>query len=155
MSLKEAPVNAVSDLQGKKVAVVSSTTTEESLRKILQKSLTDAEVVVVESAAQGAEKLDQGEVAAFSSDQVVLIGMLINTDQPERYLVGGSLFSFEPLALAVRRNDADFRLIADRVLSQLYRTQQIAPIFKKWFGQFSKKVPSAITAAYEINSTPE
>ena len=34
------------------------------------------------------------------------------------------VFSFEPFALAVRRNDADFRLVADRVISDLYRSKK-------------------------------
>jgi ABC-type amino acid transport substrate-binding protein len=101
------------------------------------------------------ELLKSGEVTAYTADQIVLIGMMMTADQPKRFLVGGNLYSFEPLALAVRRNDADFRLIADRVLSQLYRSGEIAPIYGKWFGKISDKVPSAIAAAYEINATPE
>jgi len=155
LSLKKAPVNNIPSLQGKKIAVVANTTTEESLRSVLEKTLTDTEVVTVESAAQGMELLNTGEVAAYSADQIVLIGMLMTADQPNRFLVGGNLYSFEPLAFAVRRNDSDFRLIADRVLSQLYRSDGIVPIYKKWFGEISENVPSAIAAAYEINATPE
>ena len=155
LSLKQAPVNTVPDLQGKKIAVVANTTTEEALRSVLKQTLTDTEVVIVESAAQGMELLKSGEVVAYTADQIVLIGMLMTADQPNRFLVGGNLYSFEPLALAVRRNDADFRLIADRVLSQLYRSGEIAPIYRKWFGKISEDVPSAIAAAYKINATPE
>ena len=44
------------------------------------------------------------------------------------------LLSFEPFALAVRRNDSDFRLVADAVLAQLYRSGAIEKIFARWFG---------------------
>jgi ABC-type amino acid transport substrate-binding protein len=57
--------------------------------------------------------------------------------------------------LAVRRNDADFRLVADRVISNLYRTKQIIPIYNKWFGQFSSQMPTAFEAVIKINATPE
>ena len=33
--------------------------------------------------------------------------------------------------------------------------REIESIYIRWFGQISKKVPNAIAAAYEINSTPE
>ncbi|MEJ2176982.1 MAG: amino acid ABC transporter substrate-binding protein [Gammaproteobacteria bacterium] len=155
LSLKQAPINTIPGLQGKKIAVVANTTTEEALESVLKQTLTDTEVVTVESAAQGMELLNAGEVAAYTADQIVLIGMLITADQPNRFHVSGNLYSFEPLALAVRRNDADFRLIADRVLSQLYRSGGIVPIYRKWFGEISDNVPSAISAAYEINATPE
>lgn len=155
ISLKADPIDEVSQLQGKKVAVITKTTTEEALNRVLGKSSTKAEVVLVDSAADGLDMLNQGKVAAYAADQVVLIGLLFTSDVPEQYIVSGNLFSFEPFAIAVRRNDADFRLVADRVLSQLYRTAEIVPVFNKWFGRFSKTVPSAIAAAFEINATPE
>lgn len=155
LSLKQAPINTIPGLQGKKIAVVANTTTEESLRSVLKQTVTDTEVVTVDSSEQGMALLNSGEVAAYTADQIVLIGMLMTADQPDRFLVSRNLYSFEPLALAVRRNDADFRLIADRVLSQLYRSGGIVPIYKKWFGQISDNVPSAVSAAYDINATPE
>lgn len=155
MSLQDAPVNTLSDLQGKKVSVVKETTTEAVLRDALKQTLTDAEVVVVESAVEGFELLREGKVAAYSSDQVVLIGLLITSEAPQRYGVSDITFSYEPFALGVRRNDADFRLVADRVLSQLYRSGQILEIYQKWFSKFSERIPSAIAAVYQINSTPE
>lgn len=155
LSLKQSPIHTIPDLQGKKIAVVANTTTEEALNRILKQTFTDTEVITVETAVQGMELLNAGEVVAYTADQIVLIGMLMTADQPNIYLVGGNLYSFEPLAFAVRINDAEFRLIADRVLSQLYRSGDISPIYRKWFGQISDKVPSAIAAAYEINATPE
>ena len=48
-----------------------------------------------------------------------------------------------------------FRLIADRALSQLYRSGQIGGIYKKWFGRFAKRPPDALRALYQLNATPE
>lgn len=155
MSLRKEPVVDLSDLQGKTVAVVRKTTTEQALNARLKDSLTDAKVVLVDSARRGFDMLKAGKVDAYSSDQVVLIGLLFTSNNPQRYHVAEGVFSFEPFALAVRRNDADFRLVADRVLSQLYRTGEIAPIFKKWFGGFGDKVPTAVSATYQLHATPE
>ncbi len=155
LSLQSNPVGNISALQGKKVAVVKDTTTIEVLRAALKEALTDAEVVPVSSAADGLKALQDGNVDAYSSDQVVLIGLVLTSGDPKRFVVGRDLFSFEPFALAVRRNDADFRLVADQVLSQLYRSGQVMDIYGRWFGRFSKEIPSAIKAMYVINSTPE
>ena len=155
MSLQTTPINTLDDLQGKKVAVTKDTTTETVLKSALKQTLVEAEVVVVDSAVQGFDMLKNGEVAAYSADQVVLIGLLLTSDSPKQYGVSEITFSYEPFALALRRNDADFRLIADRVLSQLYRTGGILQIYKRWFNRFSEKIPSAIAAVYQINATPE
>lgn len=155
LSMVGNPVNGIADLQGKKVAVVKNTTTIEVLKAALKEALTDARVVPVGSAVEGLKALQDGNVDAYSSDQVVLIGLVLTSSDPKSFIVSSELFSFEPFALAVRRNDADFRLIADGVLSHLYRSAQIVQIYRKWFGRFSKKVPTAVEAVYLINATPE
>ena len=155
LSMAGNAVNGIADLQGKKVAVVKNTTTIEVLKAALKEALTDAQVVPVGSAVEGLKALQDGKVDAYSSDQVVLIGLVLTSSDPKSFVVSGELFSFEPFALAVRRNDADFRLIADGVLSHLYRSAQIVQIYGKWFGRFSKKVPTAVEAVYLINATPE
>ena len=155
LSLDKAKVGGISDLQGKKVAVVEGTTTIDVLTKALKEAVSDAEVVPVASAPDGIKALVNGEVDAFSSDQVVLIGLVVTRDDAEKFAIADELFSYEPFALAVRRNDSDFRLLADRVLSQLYRSGQITPIYSKWFAQFSKEVPSLVEAMYILSSIPE
>ncbi len=155
LSLSEGKIPNVSGLQGKKVAVVSNTTTIEALKGRLDKTLVDAEVVPVSSATEGMELLDGGKVDAFSSDQVVLIGQVIARQTPKDYFLSGELFSFEPFALALARGDPDFQLVADRALSQLNRSGQIVGIYRKWFGRFAKEPPDALKALFQLNSTPE
>jgi len=155
LSAKASRVDGIAGLQGGKVAVVQGTTTIDAVKMALQEAVADAEIVPVETAAEGLEALRKGEVNAFSSDQVVLIGLMLTEPDGQDFVISSHLFSFEPFALAVRRNDADFRLAADRVLSQLYRTGQINQIYSKWFGRFSKKRPDMINAVYRLNATPE
>ncbi|MEE9549304.1 MAG: amino acid ABC transporter substrate-binding protein [Candidatus Binatia bacterium] len=155
LSLVSNPINNIAALQGKKVAVVKNTTTIEALKGALKESLTEAEVIPVDTATDGLRALQEKKVDAYSSDQVVLIGLILTSGDPKSFFLASELFSFEPFALAVRRNDADFRLAADRVLSHLYRSGQIVQIYDKWFGRFSKEVPSAIKAMYAISATPE
>jgi hypothetical protein len=47
------------------------------------------------------------------------------------FVIKSTVFSFEPFALAVRRNDADFRLVADRVISDLSRSKKILEIYDR------------------------
>ena len=155
LSLGDDKVTSIADLQGKKVGVVEGTTTIDVLKDALKASLTVAEVVPVNSATDAVTSLMSGEIDAFTSDQVVLIGLALTSQNKGDFFISTELFSFEPFALAVRRNDADFRLVADRVLSHLYRSGQITQIYRKWFGGFSKKAPPALAALYRLNATPE
>ena len=155
LSLKDTAVEGISGLQGKQVAVSKGTTTIDALTTKLKESVSDAKVVPVESAEAGMQALIKGEVDAFSADQVVLIGLVLTHDGDEQFAIASDIFSYEPFALAVRRNDSDFRLLADTVLAQLNRSGQITPIYSKWFGKFTKKVPPLLQAMYVLNSTPE
>ena len=155
LTLKTFQIQNVSELSGKKIAVVKDTTTFDSLTKMLKREGSDAEIVTVKTADEGMEALTKGEVDAFSGDQIVLIGLIINSDNPKQFALTEKVFSYEPFALAVRKNDSEFRLVADRMLSRLYRTKKVLLLYDKWFGKYIDKMPPLLEAMYIINSTPE
>ena len=65
------------------------------------------------------------------------------------------IFSYEPYGFVVRRNDADFRLVVNRSLSQIYRSGQHADIFYKWIGRAGVNVPPILAAMYQLSTIPE
>jgi glutamate/aspartate transport system substrate-binding protein len=94
-------------------------------------------------------------VDAFASDQVVLIGQILQSTDPRAFSLTPDLFSYEPYGLVVRRNDADFRLVADRALAQLYRSGQIEELFDRWFGQAGMQPTPVLRAMYLLQALPE
>ncbi|GMG84505.1 amino acid ABC transporter substrate-binding protein [Paralimibaculum aggregatum] len=155
ITLENSGIGSLSDLRGKRVAAVAGTTTIEALRQLLSERGIDAEVITVSSAAEGMAQLDQGAVAALSADQVVLIGLVLARQSGQDYALADEVFTYEPFALALRRGDADFRLIADRALAELNRTGRIGQIYLKWFGRFAKQPPDAVAAVYALGAIPE
>ena len=155
VSRKDAVVDDVEQLEGKRVAVVSNTTTIVALTDAITELAIDAEVIAVDSTDAGMAMLDSNKVDAFAADQVVLIGQVISRGGREKYALSSDIFSFEPFALAMPRGDADFQLLADRVLSELYRSGAIIKIYRRWFGSFGENLPGALTALYQLNATPE
>lgn len=150
---QKQPISSLSDLQGKSVAVVQNTTTEKVLRKQFKASLNDAKIVKVDSAEAALRKLISGDVAAFASDQIVILGLLMSgIDKNLKFTL--ETFSEEPFALAVRKNDSDFRLLVDGTLSQLSKSGRMIDIYAKWFPMF-KKIPPAQLALFKLNQIPE
>lgn len=148
-------IDSLGNLGGKSVAVVAGTTSETALKTYLQKNLIDAKVVAVPDRNEGMKRLQDKQVDAFVSDQIVLIGEMIESGVPNSYTLSRDVFSYEPYALVVRRNDADFRLVADRALAQLYRTGQIEQIYGRWFGQVGVRPSSVLSAMYILQAIPE
>ena len=132
-----------------------ATTTAVALKKLIQDTSTTAKVVLFDSANEGIDALRKKKIDAFSSDQVVLIGLALKEPDPTNFVIKSDVFSFEPFALAVRRNDADFRLVADRVISELYRSRKIDEIYDKWIGKFTRKRLPIFDAMVKLNATPE
>ena len=64
-------------------------------------------------------------------------------------------YSFEPYGLMLRRNDADFRLVANRSIAQIYRTGQYRQLFQRWFGQVGLKPSPVLAAMYQMEALPE
>jgi len=155
MTLKDNKTLDSAGFDGTKIGVVKATTTAVALEKLIQETSTNAEVVLFNSAKESIEALRKKKIDAFSSDQIVLIGLALKEHDPMNFMIKSTVFSFEPFALAVRRNDADFRLIADRVISELYRSGKILAIYDKWIGKFSRKRLPIFDAMVKLNATPE
>jgi glutamate/aspartate transport system substrate-binding protein len=155
MFLNDNENRGFSGFEGKKIGVVKATTTSVVLKKLIRDTSTSAEVILFASAKEGIDALRKKKIDAFSSDQVVLIGIVSKTPDPRSFVIHPTVFSFEPFALAVRRNDADFRLVADRVISDLYRSKKILKIYDKWMSEFAPRRLPIFDAMIQLNATPE
>lgn len=155
LSLVKSGIQDMSGLSGKKVGVVKDTTTVQQLRTYTQENLIDAEIVIVSDRKDGMRLLNRGDIDAFASDQIVLIGQVIESINPKNYSLVSETFSYEPYGLVVRRNDADFRLVANRSIVQLYRSGQHIDIFFKWIGRIGIQPPPILVAMYQLSTVPE
>ncbi len=155
MTLKDNKANDSDGFDGMKIGVVKATTTAVELKKLFQDTSIDAEVVLFNSAKEGIDALRNKKIDAFSSDQIVLIGIALKAHDPMSFVIKPHVFTFEPFALAVRRNDSDFRLVADRVISDLYRSKEILKIYDKWIGRFARQRLPIFDALIQLNATPE
>ncbi len=155
MLLKAASgTRGIGDLGNKRVAVIPGTTTEKVLTESLQRRYVNADVVKVKEHADGLTALENGTADAYASDEVLLVGLALTAKDPTALRLTEQYFSYEPYGLMVRRGDAAFRLTVNRVLSRLYRSEQIVEIFAKWFGRLGK--PSGLLQAmYILNGLPD
>lgn len=89
----------------------------------------------------------------YFADWGILLGLLQRSDQPQMLRLSRQQFTQEPYALGLARGDVDFRLLVDRILSRLYRSGEIEPIFNE---AFSPAEPTdLLRAVYIINMLPE
>jgi ABC-type amino acid transport substrate-binding protein len=141
-------------LAGKKVGVLSGTTTEQDLKTFLKGRDISAEIVTVQSHSDGFAQLEAGKFDAYFADRTILQFMLMKTNQDGKFLLGDQFLSVEPYALAMPRGDADFRLEVDRALSRLFRSGGAKNVFRGAFGEQAH--PTALQSSlFVLSGLPE
>lgn len=149
---KDGPQSFAS-MSGQKIGVHAGTTTEKALQKTLIDLDIKAEVVEVADHEQGVKMLADGELAAYFADRAILSFLLIGPDSPKNILIAKDYLTREPYALALARDDDDFRLLIDTTLARLYRSSAIDKIFARNFA--NAKPSDVLKALYIINALPE
>ncbi|HVM80592.1 MAG TPA: amino acid ABC transporter substrate-binding protein [Stellaceae bacterium] len=147
---KDSGIHGPEELANKKIALQPGTTTETAIKRMMSTAAPTAQIVPVGDSAEGLAAVESGKADAYASDEVVLIGLLRSTKTAQAYRLTGQLYSYEPYALMVHRNDGDFRLIADRTLALIYQNGDIDGIWKRWFGDWVVEPPVLLRIMYAM-----
>jgi ABC-type amino acid transport substrate-binding protein len=150
----DAALGRLTDFEGRRIAVITGTTTEKVLKETIQRRGIKAQVITVKTRDNGLQMLESGKADGFASDRIVLIGQVLKGKAQGAFKLLEEDYSIEPYALALPKGDHDYRLAVNRVLARLYRTGDIAKIYNPWLGRLGP--PSVLlSAAYFIQSLPE
>ena len=118
-------------------AVVSGTTAESTLKSRLNTFQIDAKLESVPDYRTALQQLREGKVQVVFGDRAIILGAMDSASR-EDFVILDRLMTNEPYALALPRNDDDFRLLVDRSLSQIYVTNGFRTLYTTWFGEFSE-----------------
>ena len=154
LARKAANAKSLSELGGKKIAVVTGTTNEKALANALKKQLVSATVVQVKNRDDGIAQLEKGTVDAFAGDKVLLLGLARKVKDVSAYTLLDDNLGFEPYAIALPRGDSGMRLAVNRALAQIFSSDTIVDIFRQAFG--AEVQPTApLLVMYGLGAYPE
>ena len=134
-------------LQSRSFAVVAGSAAEKSVAQRREQLKLNASIISVPDFASGVRKVADGSADALFGDRTVLLDFARRDPASGDLVVLDRTYNSEPLALAVPRNDEDFRLLVDRSLSGFVRSGKIAEAYERFFGK-----PDATTAGRLRNS---
>jgi ABC-type amino acid transport substrate-binding protein len=135
----------IADLNGKRIAVIKGTTTEQALRDSLARYSVNAQVLTVTTRPEGFKLVEDSKVEGFAADRTTLVGQVLAKSGGGAYRLLDEDFSIEPYAFALPSGDHDYRLAVNRVLARLFRTGEIAKVYDRWLGPLGP--PSALLSA--------
>ena len=146
--------NSLIDLAGKKIGVIRGTSNERALAEAMKTRMVNAQILPVETRADGLAQLEAGTIDAFAGDRTLLIGLTIKARDPKSLVLIGDMLSFEPYAIVLPRGDWAMRHAVNSALAQIYKSSALMEIYNRWLGGLGKPNP-VLEVMYELGKLPE
>jgi polar amino acid transport system substrate-binding protein len=133
------------------VGVRDGTTAEVALRAAVLAGGYTIDVLDFPTHTAGLAALEARQIDAYFADRALLAALLTKAGDPSGLIVGTRLFTRELYAIAMKRGDADFRLLVDRALTRFYTSRDFPALLASYFGPDSSELRASILA----QSVPE
>mgnify|MGYP003960657801 CR=1 FL=1 len=155
LTKKSSGIKEVEDLAGKAIALAQGTTNERAIKNAIKDlKIANVKVLNVKDHAEGFLALQTDRVDAYSTDDILLYGLISKAKKPADYEVVGRFLSFDPYAIMVGRDDSAFRLVANRTLADLFRSGEIEKIYSKWFDPMNVPMSDTLRTNFAVNAYP-
>jgi glutamate/aspartate transport system substrate-binding protein len=152
---KDGGINSIDDMEGKTIALAQGTTNERAIKAYIESKGMKVDILPVKDHAEGFLALETDRVDAYSTDHILLFGLISKAKSPDDYTVVGDFLSFDPYAIMVPRNEADYELEATKAVAALFRSGEIEKIYSKWFDPLGVPLDSTLKTAFQIQALPE
>jgi glutamate/aspartate transport system substrate-binding protein len=134
VSKKANKLDKIDDLKGKTVVSTSGTTNIKQLNDVNNDKKLGINVVPANGHAEAFLMVETDRAVAFVMDDILLASLAASSKTPDAYTISSDAFSLpEPYGIMVRREDPDFKKVADAATAKLYQSPEIAKIYTKWF----------------------
>lgn len=128
-------ITSVDDLAGKRVCSVQGSTSVENIRTMAP----EAEVTEYDVYSKCADDLKNGRVDAVSTDNVILVGLISESDGAFKLVANP--FTEEPYGIGVNKGDDEFRDFINDTLEELYESGEWADAYASTVGEVSGDSP--------------
>jgi glutamate/aspartate transport system substrate-binding protein len=128
-------ITTIAQLNGKKVATTTGTTSVQHLRKHERGAGVNFEEVFGKDHADSFLLLESGRADAFVMDGQILAGNIAKAKAPADFRIVGEVLSVEPIAIMIRKDDAAFKKAVDDSIKAMAKSGDLAKLYDKWFMQ--------------------
>lgn len=151
---KDVPGQALGEMGGRKIGVVTGTTNERALATAMKERMVSATVVPLKTRDEGLVKLEAKEIDVFAADRILLMGMAGKAKDAKSLAILDDDLALEGYAIALPRGDPGLRLAVNTGLSRIYKSAAISEIYNSWFGSLGK--PSRVLlVTYLFGALPD
>jgi glutamate/aspartate transport system substrate-binding protein len=131
----DSGITSIGQLDGKKVATTTGTTSVQTLRKNERATNVKFDEVYGKDHSDSFLLLESGRADAFVMDGAILAGNIAKSKNPAGFKLVGEVLSVEPIAIMMRKDDAAFKKAVDDSLGKMMKSGEIGKVWDKWFMQ--------------------
>ena len=133
MTKKESGIKDFADLKGKTVVTTAGTTSERILRKLNQDQNMGMSIISAKDHGESFLTLSTGRAVAFMMDDALLAGERAKSNDPADFVIVGTPQSKESYGCMMRKDDSEFKKVADDAIAKVQTSGEADAIYKKWF----------------------
>jgi glutamate/aspartate transport system substrate-binding protein len=135
---KSSNIKSLADLKGKTVVSTAGTTNIKQITEINTAQNLGMNIISANGHPEAFQMVETGRAVAFVMDDILLASLAASSRSPGDYEISALALSVEPYGIMVRKDDKAFKAVADKAMSDTYKSGQINAIYSKWF---EKPVP--------------
>lgn len=130
---KKSGITSLSQLDGKPVATTSGTTSVQLMRAHEKGQKINFKEVYGKDHADSFLLLETDRAVAFVMDDNLLAGLIATSKNPGDYALVGEVLNVEPIAIMIRKDDPQFKKLADDTVKGMMKSGEINKLYAKWF----------------------
>jgi glutamate/aspartate transport system substrate-binding protein len=159
MVKKTSGINALTDLEGKPVVMTAGSTAVQLMRINRRTEATKVIEMYGRDHYESFLMLSNDRAAAFLNDDILMAGLIASSQSPQDFKLLSDVLRTEPYAVALRKDDAEFKKLVDHTVKELMTSGALTEMYERWF---TKPIPPKnvnlnfpmSSALRELYSTP-
>ena len=131
---KNSGISDVPELAGKRVVTAKGSSMEVNMRK----AVPTANIITFDTSPQAFVALQQGKAVGYVNEDASLARSLNQIgDKRNDYKILPTNLATEPLALGIKKGEANLKKVVDEALRELEASGKAEALYEQWFGQQS------------------
>jgi glutamate/aspartate transport system substrate-binding protein len=133
VSKRSSKIGKLADLKGKTIVSTAGTTNIKQITEINGQQNLGMNIISANGHPEAFQMVETGRAVAFVMDDILLYSLVAQSRNPKDYVISKEALSVEPYGIMLRKDDKEFKQVADAALSRVYKSGEINKIYDKWF----------------------
>lgn len=130
---KDSAITGVADMDAKVVVTTAGTTTERVVRSALAPRKITPRAKSGRNNSESLAMVAASQADVFVADEALLAGLVASSPHGDKVRILADNFGFEPYAIALRKDDPEFKKLVDSSLRAMMASGELEQIYNKWF----------------------